>query len=121
MVVDDEQANLDMMALVLGSRYTVKAFLDPVAAFDAIVQDGCPDLIIADQRMPGLTGTALIEKVLALHPDALGVILSGFTDREALVAAINKAHVFVLPDKTLEGGGLARDGRASPRDARSAA
>ena len=98
-VVDDEPANLDTVSLVLQDRYAVSVFKDPQRALDTIANDGCPDLIIADQRMPGLTGTALIEKVVELHPDAVGVILSGFTDRGALVAAINRAHVFAYLTK----------------------
>ncbi|TMB13704.1 MAG: HAMP domain-containing histidine kinase, partial [Deltaproteobacteria bacterium] len=64
--------------------------------------------IIADQRMPEMTGVELLEKLRDFKPDVAGIILTGFTDPPALISAINRARVFRFlkkpwqPDDILE-------------------
>ena len=72
-------------------------------ALDAIKRFGCPDLVITDQRMPGMLGTEFLEQLVTLHPESVGIIISGFTARHDLVSAINKAQVFAYVSKPWRG------------------
>lgn len=53
-------------------------------------------VIISDQRMPGMTGTAFLNTVRQLYPDALRIIFSGFTDVALLTEAVNRGAVYKL-------------------------
>jgi len=98
-VVDDEKGNLDAIVRVLGSRFEVVVFEEAALALEHIKQAGCPDLIVTDQRMPHMTGVELLSAVVQIYPSATGMILSGYTERNDLVGAINEAHCFAYVTK----------------------
>lgn len=51
-------------------------------------------LIISDQRMPGMTGLELLEAVRDIRPDALRIILSGYTQVDTIIEAINRGEIY---------------------------
>lgn len=51
-------------------------------------------VIISDQRMPGMTGTEFLSKVSRLYPNTVRIILSGFTDLKVVTDAVNRGSVF---------------------------
>lgn len=100
LLVDDDPENLTAFTSFLNKEYHVVTALDGSEALD-IIAKGANDrfqLIISDQRMPKLTGVEFLEKTLALMPNAKRIILSGFTDADAIIASINQAriHEFLL-------------------------
>ncbi len=60
----------------------------------AILQEEPVDLIISDQRMPGLCGIEFLEKAQAICPQSVRIVLSGYTDIDSVTDAINRGHVF---------------------------
>ncbi|UCH13007.1 MAG: response regulator, partial [Bacteroidales bacterium] len=52
------------------------------------------NLIITDQRMPEMTGIQFLEKTLLEFPDSIRMILTGFSDIEVIISAINTGKVF---------------------------
>ncbi|QBI20072.1 response regulator [Egibacter rhizosphaerae] len=50
-------------------------------------------LLLADQRMPGMTGVELLQHAVELYPDAKRALLTAYADTEAAIAAINDAGV----------------------------
>ena len=50
-------------------------------------------LIISDYRMPEMTGTQFLSEVATRYPDTVRVVLSGYADAAAIVAAINQGHI----------------------------
>lgn len=50
-------------------------------------------VILTDQRMPGLTGVQLLERARQIRPDALGILISGYSDLNVLVEALNLGTV----------------------------
>ncbi len=93
LMVDDEPENLDVLEALLSDEYVVFRADSAAEAF-AISQSQPIDVIIADQRMPGMTGVELLEKVGIDHPDIAGIILTAYTDSPAIMSAINRAQVF---------------------------
>ncbi|NOX25120.1 MAG: response regulator [Deltaproteobacteria bacterium] len=79
MVVDDEEANAIMVKSMLSRfGYRVEAFTDSVAALVALAENpGRYDLLITDLTMPGLAGTQLIRKALALRSSQRIILYSG--------------------------------------------
>jgi len=51
-------------------------------------------VILSDHRMPRMTGVEFLEKVKALHPDTVRMVLSGYADLGAITDAINKGAVY---------------------------
>jgi response regulator RpfG family c-di-GMP phosphodiesterase len=52
------------------------------------------NVVISDQRMPQMSGTEFLEKARELRPDALRIILSGYTDIDSITESINKGHIY---------------------------
>jgi len=52
------------------------------------------ELIVTDQRMPEMTGVQFLEAVIPEYPDAVRMVLTGFSDVEAIIRAINTGRVF---------------------------
>jgi HD-like signal output (HDOD) protein len=53
------------------------------------------DVVISDMRMPGLDGAAVLRRVQECQPDAVRIVLSGSTDRDAIALAAGVAHRFL--------------------------
>jgi len=51
-------------------------------------------VIVVDQRMPGMTGTEFLARARIMHPDAVRVVLSGYTGLDAVTEAINRGEIF---------------------------
>lgn len=51
-------------------------------------------IIISDQRMPNMTGTAFFSSILAEYPDPVRMLLTGYADIQAVIDGINKGEVF---------------------------
>jgi signal transduction histidine kinase len=107
LIVDDERPNLTVLRNFLETGYRVHEAQSGAAALEiARAQD--LDVVIADQRMPEMTGVELLEKLRDFKPDVAGIVLTGFTDPPALISAINRARVFRFlkkpwqPDDILE-------------------
>jgi signal transduction histidine kinase len=60
------------------------------------------DVVIADQRMPGMTGVELLTELRVRRPDLLGIILTAYADMPSMESAINRANVFRFLRKPFE-------------------
>ncbi len=52
------------------------------------------DVIVSDQRMPGMTGVEFLHRARALYPDTLRMVLSGYTELQSIIDAINEGAVY---------------------------
>ncbi len=93
LIVDDEPNNLTVLRNFLESGYRVHQAASGREALE-IAKTKDLDVVIADQRMPEMTGVELLEHLRHLKPDVAGIVLTGFTDPPALISAINSARVF---------------------------
>lgn len=93
LVVDDEVANVRLLNRVLGDEHEVFMAQSGAEGLEILEKEPI-SLIITDQRMPGMTGVQLLEQSLALRPDAIKILLTGYTDVQALIDAINAGHVY---------------------------
>jgi CheY-like chemotaxis protein len=93
LAVDDEADALDVLAEVLGEVYAVTTAQSGEEALEYLRREPF-DLLITDQRMPNMTGIGLIEKAKEINPDMIRIILTGYTDPNDLIDAINRGEVF---------------------------
>jgi diguanylate cyclase (GGDEF)-like protein len=97
MLVDDEPSNLKALSAMLGDEYDILLANDGEEAYEILT--AMPDrddiaLIISDQRMPRLTGTELLEKVKSLMPRTMRIILTGYSDLQAIMDCLNRAEIY---------------------------
>jgi two-component system response regulator AtoC len=93
LVVDDEQDNLDAF------RFNFRKAFDIVTASGGaealqILQEKEVAVVVTDQRMPRMTGVELLREVRVRQPEAVGIILTAFTDVDVLIEAINLGQVY---------------------------
>ncbi len=94
MVVDDEPDNLDLLYRTFRRDFEVIQADSAIAALDILEQQGEMAIIISDQRMPEMLGTEFLSKTVDRFPDTIRIVLTGYTDVEDLVEAINAGKVF---------------------------
>ena len=94
LVVDDEPDNLDLLYRTFYREYKVLRAESGPAALDILEQEGGVAVIISDQRMPMMSGTEFLSLTATRYPDIIRIILTGYTDVEDLVEAINAGKVF---------------------------
>jgi putative nucleotidyltransferase with HDIG domain len=58
-----------------------------------------PQVVVSDQRMPEISGVDLLQSVRQRHPDAIRILLTGYTEMNVAVEAINRGEIFRLVTK----------------------
>lgn len=94
MVVDDEPDNLDLLYRTFRREFQVCKAESGVKALEVLNDEGEMAVIISDQRMPEMNGTEFLGKTVDRFPDTVRILLTGYTDVEDLVDAINAGQVF---------------------------
>jgi DNA-binding NtrC family response regulator len=93
MIVDDEPANLRLLEKLFRHDYQVVMAASGAEALSLLEQHDVA-LLITDQRMPNMTGIELLKRTAGLRPHMVRIILTGYTDVDALVEAINCGQVY---------------------------
>jgi putative nucleotidyltransferase with HDIG domain len=93
MIVDDEPANLRLLERLFRRDYTVVTASSGEEALRLLEQHDVA-LLITDQRMPGMSGIELLKRTAPLRPHTVRIILTGYTDVNELVEAINCGQVY---------------------------
>ena len=94
LVVDDEPDNLDLLYRTFRRDFKVYKADSAFTAMDVLEAEGEMALIISDQRMPEMNGTEFLGKTFEIFPNTVRILLTGYTDVEDLVEAINSGKVF---------------------------
>ncbi|MEO1621612.1 MAG: SpoIIE family protein phosphatase, partial [Cyanobacteria bacterium J06632_3] len=94
LVVDDEPDNLDLLYRTFRRDYKVFKAKSGAEALELLDAQGEMAIIISDQRMPKMNGTEFLSRTVERFPDTIRMVLTGYTDVEDLVSAINSGKVF---------------------------
>jgi serine phosphatase RsbU (regulator of sigma subunit)/CheY-like chemotaxis protein len=94
MVVDDEPDNLALLYRTFRRDFDVVKATSAIEALQFLDKQGEMAVIISDQRMPEMLGTEFLSKTVDRFPDTIRIVLTGYTDVEDLVEAINAGKVF---------------------------
>jgi signal transduction histidine kinase len=90
--VDDEEPNLIVFEAVCGDAFPVLTASSAAAGLK-LMQEHEIGVVLTDQRMPGMTGIELLEKVEVEYPDAIRLLITAYSDLQAAEDAINRGHV----------------------------
>jgi len=91
--VDDEEHNLVSFKASFRRDYKILTAINAREGI-RVLRENDVHLIITDQRMPEITGVEFLEKILPDYPETIRMILTGFSDIEAVIDAINKGQVY---------------------------
>ncbi len=91
--IDDEVNNLAAFKASFRRLYKVftTSYLEEARQ---ILEENEIQVIISDQRMPEMTGIEFFESILEVHPEPIRILLTGYSDMQAVIDAINKGHVY---------------------------
>lgn len=93
LLVDDESDNLDALERLFRKKFEVLKALGGKEAL-GLLDDHSPAVIISDQRMPEMSGVDFLKKSINTHPDAIRILLTGYTDIESVISAINSGQIY---------------------------
>ena len=93
LVVDDEPDNLDAFRFNFGKSFQLLLAGSGEEAL-ALAKQHDVAVIVTDQRMPRMTGLELLKAARELRPDAVGIIVTAFTDVDVLIEAINLGRIY---------------------------
>ena len=91
--VDDEQRVLNSMRIMFRRQFDLFLATHGAESLD-IVKDKNIDVIVADHRMPRMTGVEVLSKVRAMSPRTVRILLTGYADLDAVEGSINESEVF---------------------------
>ena len=90
--IDDEEDNLVVFKSAFRRHYDILLATSAAEALEVLGSNKV-DMVITDQRMPGMTGIELL-KSLPDEPEIIRIILTGYSDIEAVIEAINVGKVY---------------------------
>jgi DNA-binding NtrC family response regulator len=93
LVVDDEQDNLDAFRFNFRKSFDILTASGGAEALQ-VLEAREVAVVVTDQRMPKMTGVELLREVRVRQPEAVGIILTAFTDVDVLIEAINLGQVY---------------------------
>jgi len=93
LLVDDEVLSLQTMERILDEQFDVRTATGAAEA-EAVLAEDWVQVVVSDQRMPGTTGVELLAAVRERWPDVVRIIISGYTDAEDIIEAINRAGIY---------------------------
>lgn len=105
MLVDDEIENIKVLEHLLSKKFNIITGICANEAMEYINKMDDPtdiQLIISDQRMPGITGIEFLEKISRIMPDTIRIILTGYSDTQVIIDSINKAKLYKFMTKPFD-------------------
>lgn len=93
LLVDDELGNLENLIFAFELDYTLLSAPNANEALDIISKENIA-VVISDQRMPELTGVELLCKIKEKNPDIVRILITAYSDIEAVIDGINKGDVY---------------------------
>lgn len=91
--IDDEIINLQAFKATFRKQFEVFTARSVDEGIQ-ILKEQPIEVVLADQRMPGKTGVEFFESILHTHPNPVRILLTAFTDINAIIDAINKGQVY---------------------------
>jgi response regulator RpfG family c-di-GMP phosphodiesterase len=91
--VDDEAHNLSAFKANFRRDFTVFTAESGQEGLDIFEKEDL-NIILTDQRMPNMTGIEFLEKVKNINPEPMRILITGYSDINAVIDAINRGQVY---------------------------
>ncbi len=90
--IDDEPASLTAFKSVFRDYYDIRLASSAEDGYK-IMQKEQIDIVISDQRMPGMTGVEFLHRIRVEFPDTVRMLITGYSDIDAVVQSINGSMI----------------------------
>lgn len=99
-LVDDEEMVITSVRayLALEADFNLQGFTDPARAVE-YMQSNDFDVVVSDYLMPGINGIQLLKKAKEARPEASRILLTGHSDKQSAIEAINDVALFQYIEK----------------------
>ena len=94
LIVDDEPSLLESLSGLFRRRYEVHTAQGGGPALALLESGARVDVILSDQRMPGMTGDTFLARAREIAPEAIRVLFTGYAEIGAVVNAVNRGEIF---------------------------
>jgi len=96
--VDDEIGNLTAFKASFRRVFNVFVAVSAIEGINILNKNNI-EIILTDQRMPEMTGVEFLQSIIRTHPDSIRILVTGYSDIEAVVEAINKGQIYKYVSK----------------------
>ena len=97
--VDDEESILKGFQLNLRNKFELHLASDGQEGLELFQKEGGFAVVLSDMRMPRMNGAEMLAAIKKIDPEVVTVLLTGFTDFESAMAAVNEGNVFRMLSK----------------------
>ncbi|MBT0960889.1 response regulator [Denitromonas sp. IR12] len=105
-MVDDEQNILSALRRLLrGEGYRIFTANSGAEGIEVLKTESI-DVVMSDQRMPGMSGVDFLRQAKDIQPDCVRIVLSGYTELQAVTSAINDGAIYKFLCKPWDDGHL---------------
>lgn len=98
LLIDDEERILRSLAMLFRGSYSIQVTTDPREAL-SIVQRAPVHVVVSDQKMPLMRGADLLREVREKSPNTMRILLTGYSELDAIVASVNEGEIFRYVNK----------------------
>ncbi|HLP98823.1 MAG TPA: EAL domain-containing protein [Sideroxyarcus sp.] len=105
LVDDEENVVMSLKRILRREGYMILSASSAEEALEIMAQHPV-NVVLSDQRMPGMSGVEFLRRVKTMHPDVVRMILSGYTEIGTLTDAINKGEIYQFITKPWENEAL---------------
>ncbi|WP_332747321.1 response regulator [Hydrogenophaga sp.] len=96
--VDDEPSVLRSLNWLMQDRFDVSSATDACEGLELVCNSDF-DVVISDQRMPGMTGTEFLKRVKEASPNTMRLLLTGYSEYADVLRSVNDSEVFRFLNK----------------------
>jgi len=93
LIIDDEPRSIETLKRILDEFFDVHTANSAKEALSVLEQEWI-QVVLCDQRMPDVTGVELCAKIRKRWPEIIRMIISGYTDSEDIISAINEGGIY---------------------------
>lgn len=98
LLVDDEERILRSLSMLFRGQYELTATTDPGEALRCVATQAV-HVVVSDQRMPLMRGADLLRRVRESSPNTMRILLTGYSELDAVVASVNEGEIFRYVNK----------------------
>jgi serine/threonine-protein kinase len=98
LLIDDEERMLRSLSMLFRGQYRLHATTDPQVALSTLAREPV-HVIVSDQRMPLMRGSDLLREVKRVSPATMRILLTGYSEVDAIVASVNEGEIFRYVNK----------------------
>ena len=91
--IDDEVHNLNTFKIAFRHLYNIHVGKNAFEGLD-ILKENDIKLVISDQRVDGMSGTEFLKRVKRLYPNCIRIILTGYSDVDVIMRAVNDCGIY---------------------------